>query len=65
MNKVVIFAALLECTLTVRPILKSCQVCCETDGVTACRFIKDCVIGTESEEPKDPKQDPANNSDDT
>ena len=55
MNKVAIFTVLLECTLVVRPVLKSCQVCCESEGITACRFVKNCSDGIEPKEPKNPK----------
>lgn len=64
MNKVAIFAALLECTLVVRPVLKSCQVCCESEGITACRFVKNCSDGIEPQEPKAPKPDKETPKDD-
>lgn len=51
MLKTTLTLALLECTLVVRPVLKSCQVCCETDSIQACRFVKNCSEGIEPKSP--------------
>ena len=47
--------AALECTLVIKPVLKSCQLCCETDSFKVCKFVKDCSKGIEPEE-QQPKE---------